>query len=186
MFCYSVHVHVHVPPSMFALSTTATAAAPSKLLQSSDIQSSFSTEMTTDTGSYVYNSQDTTSSQSFNTPKSTHSHTDLYHPAVHPVGSGLPKQFLEKRLVTSEEGPQPSTGVSNGARASWTDPNVGNDGNQCEYRNVSLGMLMSAQCHGRGFHLPYGENSIEPDSQLGDGLSVGLEVSAEDNAEGEL
>ena len=150
--------------------------------------SSFTTEMTTDMGSY--HSQHSTAQILQDTPKSTHPHHNMQH-----VHIATPDQLSEGELWRDGQvESQPVLRAGNHTpSSSWTQAALNiKGGNQYTAGNGHLEMLTSAQYCGRGLHYLYGESSVEPDSPrltAGEGELRGdlhVQATAEDVGEGQF
>ena len=161
----------------------------SELGESGCSAGSFTSEMTTDMGSYhsqqqqQYHFTDTTQTPPQDTPThQTHGivhHAGPYHPATtkHTIPStATPQQFMDNReLWREDQVAQVMSGV----------------GDQYVAGSVPSEMLTSAQYGGRKFHFSYDEN-VESESQLytgGEGggeLRGDLQATTRDDTEGWL
>ena len=133
------------------------------------LQSSFTTEMTTDMGSYT--SQHLTA---LDTTGSTHHSVQRFSVAANDL------QSLEVDL-TEEVDQRPHTGDS--AHIPSTHLNMGSHRGQSAGGEDAAELLMSADLHGVGIQFPYGESGVGVDSRL---ISGELEETNNNPCEGWL
>ena len=134
------------------------------------LQSSFTTEMTTDMGSYT--SQHPTA---LDATGSTHHSVQCFSVAA------IDLQSLEVDLA-EEVDQRPHTGDS--AHVPSTHLNVGSDRGQGAGGKDAAELLTSADLHGVGVQFPYGESGVGVDSRLINGGL--LEVTDNNPCEGWL
>ena len=135
---------------------------------------SFTTEMTTDVGSYRYSTaqapQDTTPTTTPTHNAKVNVHLDSYPPvAIQPVSSRTTSDQLPEIESRREDQVelQPMPGVDGYTPPSWTQSaQLENNGYQYTTDSGPLEMLLSAEYCGKGLHYPCMDNSVEAESQL--------------------
>ena len=155
-----------IPPTCACIS----GVGSSELVESGCSASSFTTEMTTDMGSYHSQQQLHSTDTAHDTPQDSpfhHTH-DILHVHVHsdfshPVTSTNTLDQLVDRELRVQRGDQVQT-------ESQTVPGVGD---QYTAGGGASEILTSAQYGGRRFHFPYDDSSVEAESQMYTGGGIG-------------